>query len=499
MAASDHEIARLLLRALDENAAVGFAFIDPQLRFVRVNPALATAQGVPAEEHEGRLVSDLAAGVWPQLREPLERALSSGRPVLSHEIAGPHPLRDQEWGTWQASFFPAVEDGRASGVACLAVETTDRTREAEVRSAITDAMVEGLLVLDAGGAVTHLNAAAAQLTGWPAEELLGRRYAEHETAIADALADGLTRRAVEGRFAHHDGTEIPVGYSAAPLVSGDSVRGVVVVFRDISAEQERRAAQVRELDDIVWLARVRSALDDDRLVLHTQPIVPLDGGAPREELLVRMLSPAGELIPPGAFLPAAEEYGLITRVDRWVIRQAARLAGEGRHVEINLSAKSATDPTLFSYIEQELQAESASPACLTFELTETALMGDWEVGTAFARRLTELGCALALDDFGTGFGSLSYLKALPLRCLKIDVDFVRDLASNPTNQHLVRAIVNLAGGLGLETIAEGVEDAETLELLRAYGVDYAQGFHLGRPAPLIMPAWTSPLNEGSTS
>jgi EAL domain-containing protein (putative c-di-GMP-specific phosphodiesterase class I) len=120
-----------------------------------------------------------------------------------------------------------------------------------------------------------------------------------------------------------------------------------------------------------------------------------------------------------------------------------------------------------------------------FEITETALMTDIQVGEAFARGLVDLGCSLALDDFGTGFGSFTYLKHLPLKYLKIDVEFVRQLASSSPDQHLVKAIVSLAEGFGHETIAEGVEDEETLELLREYGVDYAQGFHLGRPAPIV--------------
>ena len=111
-------------------------------------------------------------------------------------------------------------------------------------------------------------------------------------------------------------------------------------------------------------------------------------------------------------------------------------------------------------------------------------MVDVEAGTAFARGLAEIGCQVALDDFGTGFGSFTYLKTVPVTYLKIDIDFVRDLATNLANQHLVRAIVGLANGFGYETIAEGVEDAETLALLTGYGVDFAQGFYLGRPAPI---------------
>jgi EAL domain-containing protein (putative c-di-GMP-specific phosphodiesterase class I) len=132
-----------------------------------------------------------------------------------------------------------------------------------------------------------------------------------------------------------------------------------------------------------------------------------------------------------------------------------------------------------------------------FEITETALMQDVKGGEAFAHYLVKLGCRLALDDFGTGFGSFTYLKTMPVDYLKIDVEFVRNLGSNPANQHLVTAIVNLARGFGKQTIAEGVEDEATLDLLRAYGVDFAQGYHLGRPAPIETPVAADSFTSGS--
>ena len=119
-----------------------------------------------------------------------------------------------------------------------------------------------------------------------------------------------------------------------------------------------------------------------------------------------------------------------------------------------------------------------------FEITETALMRDIDKGEAFARGLAALGCGVALDDFGTGFGTFTHVKRLPINYLKIDIEFVRDLVASSANQHVVKAIVNLAQGFGCQTIAEGVEDGETLQLLRDFGVDFGQGFHLGRPAPL---------------
>jgi EAL domain-containing protein (putative c-di-GMP-specific phosphodiesterase class I) len=269
-------------------------------------------------------------------------------------------------------------------------------------------------------------------------------------------------------------------------MAGPKVDGVVVVFRDASLEHAEEDKAQRELDTLVWVGRIRDALDEDRMLLYSQPIVPLgDGeGEPSEELLLRMAGTNGEIYPPGIFLPVAERYGLIGEIDRWVIAEAIRLAATGRRIEANLSASSIGKLDLLALIEHELRETGTDPAKVVFEITETALMENGEAGEAFARGLVEIGCQVALDDFGTGFGGFTYLKTLPIKYLKIDIDFVRELPTNRANQHLVKAIVGLAKDFDYETIAEGVEDAQTLTLLGDYGVDFAQGFHLGRPSSI---------------
>jgi EAL domain-containing protein (putative c-di-GMP-specific phosphodiesterase class I) len=288
-------------------------------------------------------------------------------------------------------------------------------------------------------------------------------------------------------FVAKDGRIIPVAYSASRLFDGASENGVVVVFHDTTEEHAERARARRALDELTWVGRIRDALDEDRLVLYEQAIIPLRGGIPKSELLLRMIGPNGQIILPGTFLPAAEKHGLIGEIDRWVIEQAIALAAGGRTVQANMSAHSIADSGLLADIERQIHELDADPAHLVFELTETALMDDIDAGERFARGLTALGCAVALDDFGTGFGSFTYLQRLPVAYLKIDVEFVHDLTTSSASQHLVKAIVNIAQGFDQQTIAEGVEDAQTLELLRDYGVDYAQGFHLGRPAPIDKP------------
>jgi EAL domain-containing protein (putative c-di-GMP-specific phosphodiesterase class I) len=241
---------------------------------------------------------------------------------------------------------------------------------------------------------------------------------------------------------------------------------------------------------MTWSEQIRDALHENRFTLYAQPIVPLQGPAgDRYELLVRMVDRDGDVIPPGAFLPVAERFDLVQEIDRWVVREAIALLAEherrGHDVifEVNLSAKSLGEPALVADITELLEASIADPSRLVFEVTETAAIINVDRAKQFARRLGELGCGFALDDFGAGFASFYYLKHLPFDYLKIDGEFVENLCDSKTNQLVVQSVVAIARGLGKRTIAEYVDDEGTLELLRAYGVDHAQGFHVGRPVP----------------
>jgi EAL domain-containing protein (putative c-di-GMP-specific phosphodiesterase class I) len=240
------------------------------------------------------------------------------------------------------------------------------------------------------------------------------------------------------------------------------------------------------------LARLRRALQEQSFVLHYQPIMSLhDGTVSHYEALVRLADdPGGQLVAPGRFLPAAERYGLIREIDRMVLAQAvALLAGEhGEHdvrIAINCSSLSITDGGMLAEIERQLTSARVDPAQLVIEVTETAAISDMARARDFCAGVQELGCAVALDDFGAGFGSFQYLKHLPFQYLKIDGDFIRELPASPKDQLVVRALVELARGMGKQTIAEYVGDAATVGLLRELGVDYAQGFEVGRPHPVV--------------
>jgi diguanylate cyclase (GGDEF)-like protein len=246
---------------------------------------------------------------------------------------------------------------------------------------------------------------------------------------------------------------------------------------------------VRAADLELWISRIRRALETDLLVLHAQPIVELATGAVvQHELLLRMRDGADDLILPSAFLPAAERCGLIAEIDQWVITEATKFAARGA-VGVNLSAASVGDPRVLDLIERGLQGSSTVPGNLVFEITETAVMQDMDRATRFAERLVALRCRFSLDDFGTGFASFTYLKRLPVHYLKIDMEFVRDVTRSQRDMFVVRAIVALANDFGQQTIAEGVENQATADVLRDLGVTYAQGYLFGAPEAITDNTW----------
>jgi EAL domain-containing protein (putative c-di-GMP-specific phosphodiesterase class I) len=250
---------------------------------------------------------------------------------------------------------------------------------------------------------------------------------------------------------------------------------------------------------LTWSQRIREALDSDRFELWEQPIITMaNGETDRSEILLRMLGDDGEPVPPGVFLYIAEHFGQIQAIDRWVIDRSIRLlaerkaAGEDAHLEVNLSGASITDADLTEFIVDRVRNAPIDPTRLTFEVTETTAIVNIERAREFARRLAELGCRFALDDFGAGFGSFYYLKHLPFDLVKIDGDFIKNLPQSKTDQLTVQAIVQIAKGLGKQTVAEFVGDQPTMDLLRTYGVDYGQGYHLGRPKPARPPLERTP-------
>jgi len=259
-------------------------------------------------------------------------------------------------------------------------------------------------------------------------------------------------------------------------------RNQIALFQD--PDEPRRRQRRRQTTS----ARIRDALTHDRLSLHMQPIRSLaSGGIERYELLLRMTGEDGELLPAASFIEAAERSGMVQELDRWVVAQALELLAtreqEGRPVSlhVNLSGVSLTDLSVLEFIERRLDEGQADPGRFTFEITETTPVNDYEAVGSFADRITEFGCQVAIDDYGAGFGPFHYLKTIPFDLIKIDGSFVRDMPNSDADQLTVQAIVQIARGLGKTTIAEFVQDDLTAQMLREYGVDMAQGYHLGRP------------------
>jgi diguanylate cyclase (GGDEF)-like protein len=235
-------------------------------------------------------------------------------------------------------------------------------------------------------------------------------------------------------------------------------------------------------------ARIRDALTQDRLSLASQPIRNLaSGGIERYELLLRMTGDNGELLPAASFIRTAERSGMVQELDRWVVGRALEMmaererAGDPVSLHVNLSGASLTDISVLEFIERRLDEGEADPRRCTFEITQTSRVEDYATAAGFADRLTEFGCEVAIDDYGAGFGPFDYLKQVPFDVIKIDGSFIRDMPRNDADQLTVKAIVQIARGLGKTTIAEFVQDDDTARMLCDYGVDMAQGFHLGRP------------------
>ncbi|MFT5532751.1 MAG: diguanylate cyclase (GGDEF)-like protein/PAS domain S-box-containing protein [Burkholderiaceae bacterium] len=270
---------------------------------------------------------------------------------------------------------------------------------------------------------------------------------------------------------------------SACYVAKDKGRNRVHVYTEENAELAHRKGQMS------WVARLQQALDEDRFVLFRQPIMALGAGlGSHDELLLRLRDDDGSLIPPMAFIPAAERYGLMPALDRWVIRRALAThalrhppGGVPALVAINLSGTSIGDETFLPFVLEQFALTGVTPSEICFEITETAAIANLGEATVLIRALKAIGCKFSLDDFGSGMSSFTYLKHLPVDYLKIDGSFVKDMIDDPVDRAMVEAIHRIGHVMGLQTIAEFVETDAIIAVLREIGVDYAQGYAIGKP------------------
>ncbi|HYB32251.1 MAG TPA: EAL domain-containing protein [Steroidobacteraceae bacterium] len=265
----------------------------------------------------------------------------------------------------------------------------------------------------------------------------------------------------------------------------------------VAVYSARDEALARHTGEIQWLQRLQAALRENRFQLYTQVIVPAHGGdgGPTMEVLVRLQDESGHDLLPAEFMRAAERYRLMGLVDRWVVQTTLAALGRGalavpanRSVAINISGQTLGDAQFLEFVVECLDSTGAAPAQVCFELTESAVIANLDHARRFVGVLHGMGCQFALDDFGSGLGSFSNLRNLPLDYLKIDGSFTRNLARDNVNQAMVTAMIKLARTLNFKVIAEQLEDAAATEEARRMGVDYLQGYAIGRPQPLALAA-----------
>ncbi len=467
--------ALVIVTSRDEVGAMASAFNTVQEEVARAATSLdgARQQLLRSRDHLEYLAAHDALTALPN-RRYLEAEID--RVVSECAVAG----RSGAVVVFDLDGFKYINDSRGHNVGDLVLAKVAQLQRAGLRPGDLlgrlggdefAAVLPGASKDDAVGVIHRL------LDGLRAEAIIvdGGRAIRVTASAGLAFFDEVTPRAAR---------DLLIDADIAMYDSKDSGRDRV----SMASSAQPHQADLRGRH--TWVDRIREALEADLFILHAQPIRDLaTGQTDRYELLLRMVNPDGTLTLPGEFLPAAERSGLITGIDRWVITKACQLLGDSQragqelHFEVNLSGPSIGDPALLTVIETNL-ARLPRRGGLIIEVTETAAIIDVPRAQAFAEHLAALGCAFALDDFGAGYGSFYYLKHLPFDYLKIDGEFIRGLVTSHADQVVVRSLVQIARELGKQTVAEFVEDQPTLDLLATLGVDFAQGYHIGRPAPL---------------
>jgi diguanylate cyclase (GGDEF)-like protein/PAS domain S-box-containing protein len=533
-------------RLSDDNAAIiatagaGILSVDRDGQIVSVNPAAAKMLGWGQAELMGRDShatfhhKRINGASYPRSKCPVTRAIESGRiqrvtgevfwrkdhtsfpvdytcsptrnegvivgaVVVFDDVSRQHRLRASL--RYQAEHDPltglhnrryladhaneqirrAKRERRPGALAIIDLDATKFVNDSFGHSAGDELLRKVASVLTRGVRETDV---VARLGGDEFAVLVCEAEAPAATAVIEGLLEQIKRES---------SPTITASAGICPFDGGKKLTGDdLLICADLALYEAKRNGGDRAVrfsgrrgSNLTWFERIREAIKEDRFIAYTQPIVNLKSGrVVREEMLIRMRNESGDIVPPAAFLPTAERFGLIGDIDRLMVEKGLGLAGQGRAVAVNVSARSLSDPEITQSVGDAISA-GLDPRLISFEITETSAATNMQAATDFATRLERLGCELALDDFGTGFGSFTYLRHLPVQVIKIDIDFVRDLPHSISDFHLVRVLVSLAGSLGQKTVAEGVEDAGAVDILRRLGVDFAQGHLLGEPRPVV--------------
>jgi PAS domain S-box-containing protein len=488
-----------LFRAAFDHAPLGISVIGLDGRRLRVNDACCRIAGYSREEMVGSGLGDFT--------HPDD--VAGDQQFLAAAIAGEgdHLEREKRYlhkdGSvlWVQAQSEMVRDGLGNPLFVVAhIQDISERRVAREQRRASDRTLHAVIdhspamicVKDRDLRFELVNREFEEWCDLPSAKILGQTAAE--LAVGPMAQDGLAK----DEQVLHTGE---VSQEEETLVRGDqprefltlrfplfdehlAVQSVCSLSTDITERRdEERARQAR----LQCSVEIHAALAQERFVLHGQPIMNLVSmEIEQAELLLRMrdADSGDKLLAPGEFLPAAERFDQIGLIDAWVLDRAVELAAAGHRVEVNLSAKTICDPGQIDRIEHVVIQSGASPQNLIFEITETAAAENLEAAREFAVRLRTLGCAFALDDFGIGHGTFTYLQQLPVDYLKIDLGFVKRLLHGDSNRDVIQAIIGVAEQFGIKTIAEGIEDQATLDELRHMGVDYAQGYWIGRPVAL---------------
>ncbi|HET9125065.1 MAG TPA: EAL domain-containing protein [Solirubrobacteraceae bacterium] len=487
-----------LLRTACVRSPSGMTVWSPEGRVLWCNQAFADLVGYGCEDLVGRAH---AALIHPD-DAAAEAAVPSAPPaggsdMLEHEQRYLH--RDGS-AVWASVRVQLIRDDAGKLVAFVSHvrDITDRRRAQQLLEdsgrmlrAVIDNTPAVICVKGRDHRYRLVNREFELRYGRTSDWIIGRLDADllAPSALADIHAKDLA--VIDSGCSSREETAVREGShlrviltTRFPLANAaGEIDAVCLAATDIT---ERRAEEHSRRERLECSEMVYSALAEDRLVLYAQPIVGLRAPRPMgAELLIRMRDrlDATKLLAPSAFIPAAERHGLIGVIDEWVIARALTIARE-RPVTVNVSASTISDESRVEDVERAICTSRTAPGNLVFEITETAVSEDLDAAHRFAIRMRRLGCGIALDDFGVGHGSFTYLRRLPVDYLKIDTQFVRAFPTSAEDRQIVTAIIGVARQFGLRTIAEGVEDQDTLDGLHRLGVDFVQGYFTGRPMPL---------------